>query len=283
METTNDGLTEVVKTALFTPKKIMRILSLLCIVFVFCPVFLVSCSGQQVDVSVMTAVGGISMYGETVVEPHPIMLICLIIPVALLAMLFSKKMAQKKLAMVALITMIVDFIVWIIFKTSVQKIADTNYCTMETTAWYYLNMISVALIVIFAFLIIIKKMHMDTDLKALVSGSSTQDVINQMSATMSQMTSAVNKLTSNVSNKIADEDKIGFCSKCGTVLMYGSKFCTSCGTGIPASVLEEAEFRRKELLEKQVAEVDGEVYCEKCGAKLEADAVFCEQCGTKVN
>lgn len=283
MEITNDGVTEVTKTALFTPKKIIRVLSLLCIVFVFCPVFLVSCSGQQVDVNVMTAVGGMSMYGEVVVEPHPIMLICLIIPVALLITLFLKKIAQKKLAMIALITMIVDFIVWIIFKTSVQKIADANYCTMETTVWYYFNMISMALIVIFAFLILINKMHMDTDLKALVSGSSTQDVISQMSATMSQMTSAVSKITSNVSNKISDEDKIGFCSKCGTVLIYGSKFCTSCGTGIPAAVLEEAELRRKELLEKQVAEVGEEAYCEKCGTKLEADAAFCEQCGTKVN
>lgn len=79
METNNVVENGKENKLLFTPQKILKILSLLCIVLVFCPSFLVSCSGQEIEVNVMTAAGGLSMYGETVSKPYPIMLLCLVI------------------------------------------------------------------------------------------------------------------------------------------------------------------------------------------------------------
>lgn len=79
----------VVKTTenerVFTPQKIIRILSLMCIVFVFCPMFLVSCGGETMTVDVMTAVGGLTLDGEPLVEPQLLMLLCLLIPVVVRA------------------------------------------------------------------------------------------------------------------------------------------------------------------------------------------------------
>jgi ABC-type dipeptide/oligopeptide/nickel transport system permease subunit len=115
------------KKSVVTVKNVIRVLALLCIVGVFCPSFLVSCSGQTIDVSVMTAVGGISAYGETVVEPHLIMLICLLIPVAVLVILFIKKMAEKMSTGIILVCSVIDLIVWIIFRSEVKKIAEENY------------------------------------------------------------------------------------------------------------------------------------------------------------
>lgn len=89
----------------------MRVLSLFCIIFVFCPSFLVSCSGKQVNVNVMTAVGGMSMYGERVVDPHPIMLICLLIPIAMLVLLFIKNFADKKTAIIVAVCAVIDTVV----------------------------------------------------------------------------------------------------------------------------------------------------------------------------
>ena len=77
-------------------KQILKILSFLCIVFVFCPSFLVSCSGQDVKVSVMTAVGGVSVYGEKIVSPNPVMLLLLIIPVLSIIVLIREKFSEKK-------------------------------------------------------------------------------------------------------------------------------------------------------------------------------------------
>ena len=78
-----------------TVKKVLKALSLICFVIVFCPTFLVSCSGQNMNVSVMTAVGGVSISGERVVAPHPIMLLCLIIPMAVFILLSIKKYTDR--------------------------------------------------------------------------------------------------------------------------------------------------------------------------------------------
>jgi hypothetical protein len=242
MEANNDVNLEV-KRALITPKKIMKILFLLCIVCVFCPTFLVSCSGKEVEVNAMTAVKGMSMYGETVVKPHPIMLICLILPIAAGIVLFAKKFTEKKVAMITLACTVVDFITWLVFKTSVKKIAEQNYCTMKVTGWFYLNMISLVLIIILSLMVLIEIVQLDTDLIVMFSGGGTQAAVNQVGAAVNQMTNEVNKLVSNITSNAGDKrkDRIGFCSKCGASLTYGSKFCSSCGTKIPENILEKAE------------------------------------------
>lgn len=282
------------KKVWITPKKIMRILSLLCIVFVFCPSFLVSCSGQEIEVDVMTAVGGMSMYGETVVEPHPIMLICLILPLVTCVLLFLKKLTSKKVALGTLVCMAVDFIIWLVFRSTVKELAEKNYCTVETTGWFYLNMVSMIAIVILSLLVLIKFIQLDTDLVACFSGGGTKASMNQMSEAINQMTSAVNTMVSNMKSDVAekDEDRIGYCSKCGAVLTYGSRFCISCGTEIPTDILEAAE-KKKEQEKAQLEELpksadennsvaDKALYCQQCGAKMEEDTLYCEQCGTKV-
>lgn len=237
------------KKSFCTIKNVLRVLSLLCIVFVFCPSFLVSCSGETINVNVMTAVGGLSSYGQTVVDPHPIMLICLIIPVAVLVLLFIKKFTDDKTALIILLCGIADFVIWFIFRSSVKKYAEESYCEFKTTGWFVFNIIVLVLIILLSALVLMMKIQMDADLIALFSGGGTKEAINQMSATMGQMSNAVSQLAGNVAanvgNKKPKENAIGFCSKCGSPLYYGSKFCTSCGTPIPESILAEAEAAKK--------------------------------------
>lgn len=305
------------KTSLFTIKNVLRVLSVLCIIFVFCPSFLVSCSDQTINVNVMTAVGGLSSYGQRVVDPHPIMLICLLIPAAILVLMFIKKLTDNKTALITAICGVVDIIVWFIFKSSVRKAAEENYCEFKTTGWYVLNIIALLLIILLSVLVVLMKIQLDTDLITLFSGGGTKEALNQMSATMSQMTSAVSQLAGNVAtnvgNKKQKEDTIGFCSKCGSPITYGCKFCTSCGTPVPESMLAEAEAAKKAAeeaarkaaeeaarkaaeeaarkeAEKQAAQAEQEMqsnnerpkFCQNCGAKLAENAAFCNACGTKV-
>lgn len=242
------------KKPMFTIKNIMRVLSVLCIIFVFCPSFLVSCSGQDMKVDVMTAVGGVSMYGEKVVEPHIIMLVCLLIPIAILVLLFLKKFKDNLTAGIILGCTAVDMIVWIIFRVSVKKIAEDNYCTFETTPWYVINIIVMILIIVLSLLVVLNIMMMDTDLITFFSGGGTKSVLDQMSNTVSQMSNAVTQLAGNVAeninNKTQKKDAIGFCAKCGSPIPYGTKFCTSCGTPVPESMIAAAEAARKEAEEK---------------------------------
>lgn len=233
------------KKSVFTIKKIMRILSLLCIIFVFCPSFLVSCSGQDMKVNVMTAVRGVSMYGDKVVEPHITMIVCLLIPIAVLVLLFIKKFNDKQTAGIILGCVAVDFIVWLIFRSSVKKFAEQNYCKFKTTGWYVINIIVMLLIIALSALVVLNKMAMDTDLTTVFSNPGTQDALNQMSNAVSQMSSTVTQLAgdvaTNINNKIQKENAIGFCSKCGAPISKGCKFCSSCGTPVPESMLAESE------------------------------------------
>lgn len=249
--------TVIEKQSLFTVKKILRVLSLLCIVFVFCPSFLVSCSGQVIEVDVMTAVEGLSMYGETVVEPHPIMLICLLLPITILILLFVKKFSESKVAAIISGCAIIDLVIWLIFRITVKEMAEENGCMFETTPWYVMNVILLILMISMSVLVFIKKLEMNSELISIFSGGAATNIKNR---------------------KI-----IGYCYKCGNAIEYGCKFCTTCGTAVPEGMLVEV---KKETKEKANAEVDSmnerNAFCVKCGAKLEADAIFCEMCGGKI-
>lgn len=249
-----------------TVKKVLKALSLICFVIVFCPTFLVSCSGQNMNVSVMTAVGGVSISGERVVAPHPIMLLCLIIPMAVFILLSIKKYTDKKNASIIAIGGGVDLIIWIIFRSGVKKAAEDIGFTFKTTGWYVINIIFLMLIILLTSLIVVGKLQMESDLIAVLSGKETQNALNQMSATMSQMSTAVTQWAGNVASNVNNRNKvknpIGFCAKCGTPIGYGSHFCTSCGTPVPQSLIDEAEAARKEAEEKaKIAEEEaGKMY-----------------------
>lgn len=244
METRNTVESMKESRALFTPKKIISILSIICIVFVFCPAFLVSCSDETAEIDLMTAVTGIESDGMTFVEPHPVMLLCLLIPIAILVMLITEKIEKQKIAKITLAAMLLDFVMWLSFKVKAKEIAEEYYCGIETTKWFYMNIISIALIIVLAFLIVIKVLQMDTNLHKLLSGEGRQDVINKMNSAVNQMTSTVNKMTT--AAKDNKENVIGYCSKCGSGLVSGSRFCKSCGAPISGDILAEKEENKTE-------------------------------------
>lgn len=252
------------KKSMFTVKNVMRGLALFCIVCVFCPSFMVSCSGQNMNVSVMTAVRGVSVYGEKVVDAYPIMLICLLLPVAVLIALIVRSVENQKATIIALSCSGADLVIWIIFKTAVKKLAEENYCAFKITGWYVLNMAALVVLIAAAGLVLVGKLQMDHDLAETASSEETKRTLNQMSSVMSQVSSTVTKMAgdaaANIGNHKTKEQAIGYCSKCGSPISYGAKFCTSCGTPVPESMIAEAEAARQaaEKASEKVAEKTAE-------------------------
>lgn len=287
------------KKSVFTVKKVLRALSLVCIILVFCPSFLVSCSGETMKVNVMTAVGGVEAYGEKVVEPHPVMLLCLLIPAVVLVLLFIKKFTDKKTATIILGGTAVDLVIWFAFRSSVKNLAEENNFEFKTTGWYVLNVIVLILIVVLTALVVASKMQMDADLVSAFTGGGAQNMLHQMSSAVTQ---AAGNAASSIGNRTKKEDAIGFCSKCGSPIAYGCKFCTSCGTPVPESMIAEAEeakraaeeaeekarlaaeaeAKKKEAEQNGLKEKERPAFCQQCGAKLGPDAMFCESCGAKI-
>ena len=302
------------KRAAFMVRKVIRWLLFLCIVLVFCPSFLVSCSGRDVNVSAMTAVKGVYMYGDTVVEPHPVMLVCLLLPLAALALLFIKKFSDQKTAGMVTACGIADFVVWLVFRFAVKKIADENYCSFRTTGWYALNLAAQLLIILFSVLAAIKKIEMEMDVMEFFASGKAQGTMSQMSKAVGQMSNAVGSLAGsvvdNMNQKKQKENAIGFCSKCGSPIAYGCRFCTSCGASVPEDMLVEAEAQKKAAEEaarleaevrrkaaEEAARLEAEVQREAAeeAVRLEAEAQkkaaeetacrmgrFCQNCGARL-
>ncbi len=167
-----------------------------------------------------------------------------------------------------------DTIIWFVFRTAVKKVAEENGCTFKTTAWFVINIIVLLLIVGLSILVLIKKIELETDLM-------TKSVVTNMGTKKNQV------------------EIIGYCEKCGGGIEDGFKFCTSCGTAVPETMIAEAEEKRLEEeqikreeenqadskskeSERQENVENNTNFCKKCEAKLEADAVFCVNCGAKI-
>lgn len=208
--------------SIFIVKRMLKALSFFCILFVFMPSFLVSCSSQTLEVSVMTAVGGVEMSGQKVVDSHPIMLLCLIIPIAIIVLLFIKKYSDNLKAKVIAILGVIDLIIWFVFRATTKRIALENYCNFKTTGWYVMNIIFLFLIICLSGLIVFHILNMESDLLVKLTGNNISKNLNDIS----------NKLSAITDNKGGIQNNGGFCAKCGRPIPINAEFCPNCGNQI---------------------------------------------------
>ena len=263
--------------SLFTARQIMRVLSFICIVVVFCPSFLVSCSGQSKGISVMTAVGGLSVYGESIAKPQPLMLICLLLPAVILALLFMKKLPEKQNALI-----------WMIFKSVVKKIAEDHYCEFKSTGWYLLNNLALFFLILFALLILLQKLEMDTDILSLLSGGGTQGAMNKMSESLAKISDSLTKSSDSVMKSSDSGTKV---SDSPTEISKTETKTTDSSTEISETQTKASDSGTKnpevanDLTEKAGSHAEEEEekpkFCQECGKPLDPDAAFCKYCGTK--
>lgn len=267
--------------SLVTARQIMRVLSFICIVVVFCPSFLVSCSGQSKGISVMTAVGGLSVYGESIAKPQPLMLVCLLLPAVILALLFMKKLSEKQNALIIAICGISDFVIWMIFKAVVKKIAEDHYCEFKTTGWYLLNNLALFFLILFALLILLQKLEMDTDILALLSGGGTEGAMNKMSESLAKISDSLTKSSDSVTKR---SDSATKASDSPTEISKTETKTTDSSTEISETQTKNSE-AANDLTGKAVSHAEEEEekpkFCQECGKPLDPDAAFCKYCGTK--
>ena len=300
-----------------TVRTILKGLTLLCIIFFFCPSFLVSCSGEKASINAMTGVIGVSDDFSTYADPHPILLICLVIPLVAFVGLFIKR--HGKSIVTALIgCMAVDIIVWILFRSGVKAVAENWNCSFSTTLWFYLNIISQFLILIISLLVSLGRIQLDGKIVDAVSKGNTDEAIRNITETVSKMSDTVSNMAKSAQNMAqnivaSDQEYIGFCQKCGTHIPYGNKFCVSCGAPVPEDLIiaaenakqeaeaaarraaEETEAARKKAEDAAIREVDASLNSDANDAARE-DVIakddfisspeperFCTNCGAKIS
>ncbi len=249
-----------------TVKNTLKILAILCQIFVFCPTFCVSCAEVDINVSTLTAIKGVSIDGDALVKPYPIMLICIILPAVVLVSLWKKPMVDGKLCCIISICGLIDLMLWVLFAAVTKAKAEECYCEFRTTIWFWLNVLAILLLIVISLLVYSVRTTIEIQLKDLLSKENRKSYVElrqqrseeskkRISSAMkwfssrirqhhkSQETStdqvskqetstyqASNQETMNQENTIQSE--IGYCFECGNRIQEGEKFCSVCGTKV---------------------------------------------------
>lgn len=245
------------KPPMVTARRVMKIIAIFIIIFCFCPSFLVSCSGTDIEVSAMDAALGMTYRGERITEAHPIMLLCLLIPVAVLVILFIIRIKDRTSAAVVTMLMAADLVLWLLLFYGVKSATEENYCTFKSTPWYMINVICIIAMIILGALVCFRKIYYDGMLVTDETAKKTREALDDVGKNMKKIVAEAAKET-----KMPEpQNVIGYCSKCGSPLDAESVFCTKCGTPVPADLLKpkDKEEASEELKKETSQETKEEV------------------------
>lgn len=216
-----------------TIKNVIRILALVCMVFVFCPSFLVSCAGEEAGISAFVGIVGIESEGYGyIVDPQPIMILCLLLPLSVLIVSFAKKVAEKIIALVCAICSGINLIIWLVFRAKAQELAEKLYCTFECTIWYYLTILCIMAMVALGVVLFVKGKEMVKKV-----------AVPKMAVPKAEQSASI------------------FCPECGTKLLPGSRFCKACGNAMGAKPAAVCSHCGAELNPNMK-------FCGKCGTPV---------------
>ena len=233
-------------------KNIIRLLSILLMVFFFVPSFMVSCAGYgNIKISAFKAMTGIKIEGESVTDPKVICIIMLLLPIAMLALWCLKSVLKDKIAAIASGSCaVVDFIFWIALCVGVNKEATDNYCTAKVTAGFILFILA---IVVLDLLIIINVLQAEKPLirqKMMngYQGMPQQNMYGNVPPQQGQFQGQPMPPQQQgqfqgqpmppqqgqfQSQPVQPQQPVQpVCSKCGAPLVAGNKFCTKCGNPV---------------------------------------------------
>ena len=248
-------------------KNIIRLLSILLMVFFFVPSFMVSCAGYgNIKISAFKAMTGIKIEGESVSDPKVICIIMLLLPIAMLALWCLKSVLKDKIAAIASGSCaVVDFIFWIALCVGVNKEATDNYCTAKVTAGFIFNILFILAIVVLDLLIIINVLQAEKPLirqKMMngYQGMPQQNMYGNVPPQQGQfqgqpMPPQQGQFQGQPmppqqqgqfqgqpmppqqgqfqSQPVQPQQPVQpVCSKCGAPLVAGNKFCTKCGNPV---------------------------------------------------
>ena len=225
-------------------KNIIRLLSILLMVFFFVPSFMVSCAGYgNIKISAFKAMTGIKIEGESVTDPKIICIIMLLLPIAMLALWCLKSVLKDKIAAIASGSCaVVDFIFWIALCVGVNKEATDNYCTAKVTAGFIFNILFILAIVVLDLLIIINVLQAEKPLirqKMMngYQGMPQQNMYGNVPPPQQGELSGGQPMPPQQgqfqSQPVQPQQPVQpVCSKCGAPLVAGNKFCTKCGNPV---------------------------------------------------
>ncbi len=251
-----------VKKSPFTVKNALRVLAALCLILAFCPTLVYDWYFKR---SMLTAIGGTSSFGFTVIPAQPVLAACLAIPVVILILLVVKKSDEHKATAIIAVLSVVDLIMWLTAKVKGRRYG----LDVWSTGWYVLAIILLVIMIVLSVLVLLQVLRMENDLTEVASAEKIQEALHQRPAAAERTSAA----PAPVGGGEAKEKRIAcFCAECGSPVEYGTRFCAFCGTSVQRKAEEKAAAK--------APETGG--FCTGCGKPLEAGGRFCVFCGAPV-
>ncbi len=212
----NKILTTLKNSKINSTNGLLIILSIICTIFFYLHQFLVIWdSGDGVTRAKQNGVSyvegmiyykGWGPYSVTELGgAHPISMICLFIPVIILALLLMKKTSEQTYKCMA-VMVFVDFMEWQIMRSKAAWLAHNYNLDFEITPLFVFNMI----FIICMFVIIVAELIKNTNLKTIIANAMM------------------------LLNKAKNNQKMvyRYCDNCGNELESSHVFCPSCGKKI---------------------------------------------------
>ncbi len=181
-------------------KTIIQMIAFFVAVLFFVPVFSVSCYGESTKLSANKVMTVITLYGETITDPAPVLAVLLLLPIVIIGIWFVK-IGKNKIAIATIVLAVVELLIWIVLWLKVNQYVTDMCFTAKTLFAYKLVLILNVLIVGLAAWII-----KETDEKKVVHPT-------------------VEKSHTDLSPKPG----AGFCGMSGSPMIAGASFCGKCG------------------------------------------------------
>lgn len=243
---------EITRKPLITVENIIRVLSVIVTIIFFCPTYVLSFTEQKVGVSAMNLVGGMKHNGEAMIKPQFVLLLLFLLPVAILVVLFLRQITEEKVSLITTGCAVLDLVILFVSCVIANNMANKYALSIKVTAWFVFNIIFLLFIIALAILTLLRTIYLEEDLLALCRGTAVDDTFDRVSSAVSQVIAKVTGKA--VKESVPQEDIMGYCFKCGTAIVFGDEFCTSCGWPVPEAFIAEAEEERRAAEEARRAE-----------------------------
>lgn len=236
-------MNEEKKTSSFTVKTVIRLISVVATCLFFAPTFMVSCAGQNLNLSAAKIMTGMKYQGETVTEAHLVCILFLVIPIAIIV-IWTMKMEHSRQALITGICAAVDIVMWWAMKAEVQNTAEAAACEGKATWLYWVNMLLLLGILVLDVLVFLGKISIEKNLIGAVQNGQNNMAAGGFVNQPAQPTSTVNAgqpmnqpvqpmgQPAQPQNQPGQPATPAFCKSCGTPIGAGHKFCMKCGAKV---------------------------------------------------
>ncbi len=249
---------------ILTAANILRVLAVLCVIFCFCSIYTLKVFGQEFGISIFKLMTGIKWGDDVLAEGVPGMAVFIAVPVITAVVLFGKHEGKNEryCAVIAAILTVINIIMLVFLRISAEHAATEAFASsfglvsIRAASMLYVNIIVLVIMLVLCVLIAMNRLGFNNALNEALNGNGSNDMLNQMSASVSSIASSVSQMagSATASKKGSTENVIGYCMYCGNKVTYGDKFCIRCGKEIPQILLEYGEQLKKEAEKRKAAE-----------------------------